>query len=105
MSARSWAGSCTVSVYVELVCSTRNGRSSPLFEMVVNDGPDEEATWYPCGSMRLQPRPLAAWSGVATTRSERTHPARVAAFTWYQTFPEASGARWSAIAWAPCERM
>src|SRR6266850_1939059 len=72
MSARSSPGNCTVSVSDVVVCRTRKGRSSPFLVTVVIDALDEGATWYPCGSIRLQPAPLAAWSAVVTTKSDRT---------------------------------
>src|SRR2546423_3179486 len=69
--------------------------------MVVSDGVDEGATVYPCGSIRLHPDPLAAWSGVVTTKSDRTQPDWLPSLTRYQTLPDASGARWSAVACRP----
>ena len=82
-----------VRVFVVDVCTTRNGTSSPVLVMVVVDASELGPIWYPCGSIKLQPKPLAACSGVLETKSDRTQPAWLPSLTWYQTLPAASGAR------------
>ena len=64
-----------------VVCTIRKGRSSPVLVTVVVDASDEAASWYPWGSIRLQPNPLAAWSGVVTTKSLRSQPAWLPSLT------------------------
>src|SRR5207248_10780886 len=103
-SARTVAGNCTVRVLAFEVCKSRKGTSSPDLVTVVSDG-SEPAAWYPWGSIRLQPNPLATCSGELLTKSARSQPAWLPSLTSYQSSPEAPGARASPVAWLPCDRV